>query len=108
MARLQSCAAQVEGDRKRAKRLLQGGLKLSAESGDQTTVAYSTNGQARSPQARDRASRRSRANQPSDRPRALDLRAHRRKPHRQDPQEAWVLFTSPDRRLGSTKQALFP
>jgi hypothetical protein len=45
MARLQSCAAaQAEGDRKRAKRLLQEGLKLSAESGDQTNVAYSTNG----------------------------------------------------------------
>ena len=42
MARLQSCAAaQAEGDRKRAKPLLQEGLKHSAESGDQTNVAYS-------------------------------------------------------------------
>jgi DNA-binding CsgD family transcriptional regulator len=47
MARLQSCAAaQAEGDRKRAKRLLQEGLKLSAESGDQTNIAYSLDGLA--------------------------------------------------------------
>jgi DNA-binding NarL/FixJ family response regulator len=45
MARLQSCAAaQAEGDRERAKRLLQEGLKLSAESG--TNVAYSLDGLA--------------------------------------------------------------
>jgi hypothetical protein len=47
MACLQSCAAaQAEGDRKRAKRLLQEGLKLSAESGDLTNVAYSLDGLA--------------------------------------------------------------
>jgi hypothetical protein len=45
MARLQSCAAaQAKGDRKRAKRLLQEGLELSAESGDQTNVAYALDG----------------------------------------------------------------
>ena len=41
----------------------------------------------------------------ADRRRALDLRTHRRKPHRQDLQEARVLITIPDRCLGGTKIA---
>jgi DNA-binding NarL/FixJ family response regulator len=37
MVRLQSCAAHAEDDRKRAKRLVQEGFKLSAESGTRPT-----------------------------------------------------------------------